>query len=60
MNEEKCEKIENIVFIVLIVILIAVFTAVIFILIDFKNDYDCATTTDVNWYIEHDCERYER
>lgn len=32
----------------------------IYVMIDFKNDYDCSTTTDVEWYIEHNCMRYER
>ena len=32
----------------------------IFVIVDFKNDYDCSTTNDPNWYIEHNCQRYER
>lgn len=34
--------------------------ALILIIIDFKNDYDCATTYDPEWYVEHNCMRYER
>jgi len=36
------------------------FIAMIFMIVDFKNDYDCSTTTDMSWYIEHNCKRYER
>ena len=41
----------------LIAILIGLF---IYVMIDFKNDYDCSTTYDPEWYIEHNCMRYER
>lgn len=28
--------------------------------IDFYNDYKCSTTTDVNYYIDNNCRRFER
>ena len=39
-------------------ILIAIFGVIVWVLVDFKNDYDCSTTTDIEWYEEHNCIRY--
>lgn len=27
-------------------------------MIDFCNDYKCSTTTDINYFIENNCQRY--
>jgi len=54
------EKLEIILVSIFAVFFLALITAFIFIMIDFKNDYDCATTTDPEWYVEHNCMRYER
>lgn len=54
------EKFENILLGILLVIIGIIFIVGVYIMIDFKNDYDCSTTTDINWYIEHNCMRYER
>ena len=31
---------------------------VIFLLLDFYNDYKCSTSTDINYYNEHNCIKY--
>ena len=56
---EKLEKVIDIIFIIGIVVVSIIFIATILELIDFRNDYKCATTTDKEWYIEHNCMRYE-
>ena len=43
-----------------IAFLIILFIGIIFLIIDFKNDYDCSTSADDQWYWEHNCMRYER
>lgn len=53
----KSEKVLLVLILTAFTVLIALF---IYVLIDFKNDYDCSTTYDVEWYIEHNCMRYER
>lgn len=53
----KSEKVLLVLILTALAVLIALF---IYVLIDFKNDYDCSTTYDVEWYIEHNCMRYER
>ena len=54
------DKIIDIIFWSFILVIIAFVIFIIWIIIDFKNDYDCSTTTDVDWYVEHNCMRYER
>ena len=49
----------------MIKIVIALFFIVLGILfllefIDFYNDYKCSTTTDVSYYIDNNCRRFER
>lgn len=56
----KLEKILNIFSIIVFLAMIVFFIIVIYIIIDFKNDYDCSTTYDSKWYIEHNCGRYEK
>lgn len=31
---------------------------IIYTIIDFRNDYICSTTTDMNYFVEHNCIRY--
>lgn len=57
---DKFEKALEIMSVVAIVLFTIFVIALIFIIIDFKNDYDCATTYDPEWYVEHNCMRYER
>lgn len=54
------DRLDNILVIIACSIATLFFIAMIFVIIDFKNDYDCSTTTDINWYMEHNCTRYER
>ena len=56
----KEERIDNILVIITCTIASIILIAFIFMIIDFKNDYDCSTTTDPEWYVEHNCMRYER
>lgn len=30
----------------------------LWILIDFYNDYQCSTTQDIKWYVDNNCIRY--
>lgn len=43
-------------------ILIFIGIGILFLIefIDFYNDYKCSTTTDVNYYIDNNCRRFER
>ena len=45
---------------VIAIIVVSVFVLVVFELLDFRNDYYCSTTTDTEWYVKHNCMRYER
>lgn len=31
---------------------------IVYILVDFYNDWKCSTTTDINWFIENNCQKY--
>lgn len=57
---EKEEKFDNILVIIACSVAAIFFIAMIFIIVDFKNDYDCSTTNNPDWYNEHNCQRYER
>lgn len=54
------EKIDNILVIIACSVVAIFFIIMIYVIVDFKNDYDCSTTNDAEWYIEHNCQRYER
>ena len=43
-------------------ILMVIILGILFLLefIDFYNDYKCSTTTDVSYYIDNNCRRFER
>ena len=55
--KEKRIKIVIALFILMVIVL-----GILFLLefIDFYNDYKCSTTTDVNYYIDNNCRRFER
>ena len=53
-------KFEKIMIGLILTILAILMCLFIYVMIDFKNDYDCSTTTDIDWYIKHNCMRYER
>ena len=40
------------------VILVIVSTILVYILIDFHNDYVCSTTTNIEWIESHKCLKY--
>ena len=54
------EKIVNS-FIALFILMFIVF-GILFLIefIAFYNDYKCSTTTDVSYYIDNNCRRFER
>lgn len=54
------EKLDNILCIVLFIVFDILLLIFILGLKDFKDDYDCSTTNDPEWYIKHNCQRYER
>lgn len=53
-------KLEKVLLGLILTALAGLLALFIYVMIDFKNDYDCSTTTDVKWYVEHNCMRYER
>ena len=53
-------KFEKVILVLTLIMIAVLFILFIYVMIDFKNDYDCSTTTDIKWYIEHNCMRYER
>lgn len=53
-------KLEKVLLGLILTALAGLMALFIYVMIDFKNDYDCSTTYDVDWYIEHNCMRYER
>lgn len=55
--KEKRIKIVIALFILMVIILGILFLIEI---IDFYNDYKCSTTTDVSYYIDNNCRRFER
>ena len=57
---DREERFDNILVIIACSVVAIFFIIMIFVIVDFKNDYDCSTTYDPNWYIEHNCQRYER
>ena len=56
----KMSKFEKVILVLTLIMIAVLFILFIYVMIDFKNDYDCSTTTDIKWYIEHNCMRYER
>ena len=52
------KNLKSILLILLILIIFGFICFVIYVLIDFRNDYLCSTTTDINYFNEHNCIRY--
>ena len=48
----------RIVFVCIVIGILLILIGFIFGIIDFHKDYQCSTTTDPKWFIEHDCMRY--
>ena len=49
---------KNIIVVLCVVAIIAILGLFIYGIIDFANDYRCSTTTDYQWWIENNCQRY--
>ena len=54
------EKFVNIIITLFILMIIVLGILLLIEFIDFYNDYKCSTTTDVNYYINNNCRRFER
>ena len=54
------EKTETRILIVTFVLAILITFAIGMVIIDFYNDYQCRTTNSIGWYLEHNCERYNK
>ena len=54
----KIDKVIKITSIVFIIVFILYIIALIYIVYDFRKDYVCSTTTDIKWYIDHNCIKY--
>ena len=49
---------EKVIFVIAALGAFLIILEILFTLIDLKNDYDCSTTTDINYYNEHNCIKY--
>lgn len=54
------EHLFDIIIALLILIFIGIGILFLLELKEFYNDYKCSTTTDVNYYIDNNCRRFER
>ena len=48
----------KIVIVLAIIGTLMIVSGVIYEIFDFYNDYQCSTTTDINWFMENNCMRY--
>ena len=48
----------KIIYVILAVALIGMISIAIYMLIDFRNDIKCSTTTDIKWFLKNNCQRY--
>lgn len=54
------EKFVNIIITLFILMIIVLGILFLIELKDFYDDYKCSTTTDVNYYIDNNCRRFEK
>ena len=54
------ENLLDIIIVLLILIFIGIGILLLFELKELHNDYKCSTTTDINYYIDNNCRRFER
>jgi len=52
------ERLSNLLIALIIVSIVMILTGILLTLVNFYNDYQCSTTTDIKWYIENDCMRF--
>lgn len=49
---------EKIAYVLIAIAVIMIILGITLTMIDFYNDYQCSTTTDIKWFIDNDCMRY--
>ena len=54
------ENLLEIIIVLLILIFIGIGILFVYEIKQFYNDYKCSTTTDINYYVENNCKRFER
>lgn len=54
------ENLDDIIMVILILVFIVITLLFLFELKEFYNDYKCSTTTDVTYYNDNNCWRFER
>lgn len=54
------ENLLDIIIALLILIFIGIGILFLFEIKEFYNDYKCSTTTDITYYIDNNCRRFER
>jgi len=52
------ERLRKLSIILIIISIVMILTGILLTLINFYNDYQCSTTTDIKWYLENDCMRF--
>lgn len=52
------ERLSNLLIALIIIGIAMILTGILITLVNFYNDYQCSTTTDIKWFIENDCMRY--
>lgn len=54
------ENLLDIIIILIILIFIGIGILFVYEIKEFYEDWKCSTTTDINYYIENNCKRFER
>lgn len=52
------EKLRKLAIVLIIIAIVLILTGILLTLVEFYNDYQCSTTTDVKWFMEHNCMRF--
>lgn len=52
------ERLRKLAIILIIIAIVMILTGILLTLVNFYNDYQCSTTTDIKWFIENDCMRF--
>lgn len=53
------KTINRIIYVSIAMILI-LFVIIAYTMVEFYNDYRCSTTSSIEWYINHNCSRFEK
>lgn len=51
-------KMKKGIIVALVLAIIGVLMIIAGVLVDFYQDYQCSTTTDIKWFVENNCMRY--